>query len=347
MGSAVLACRVVLAVVFGTASAGKLMDLEGSQRSIQAFGIRDLHAYRVGRALPLVELTTALLLVFKPTAQAGAVLALLLLGVFVVAIANALRSGLTVDCNCFGALHSSPAGRNTIGRNAVLAAIAAFALVEGPGPAIDSWVADRTGAVIVTVGLSLLGLVLAVTAFSVWRRNRSLTEEVRSAHRIMDGLPPGLPVGTLAPDFDVPAVDGGRLTLASLRDRGKPIVLLFTAPGCGPCEGLMPDIDQWQGTLGERFTFAVIGRGTSERVRAHQASGKDEPPEELTKEMFALTGLLDEYRLKGTPSAVLLSPGGFVASSTVDGRAAIEALVRVALNRTPGPDRADTLLPAS
>jgi thiol-disulfide isomerase/thioredoxin/uncharacterized membrane protein YphA (DoxX/SURF4 family) len=327
---------VLLAVVFGTAGVGKLMDLEGSQRSIQAFGIRDWNAYRLGTALPFVELTVALLLIFRPTAQAGAALAVLLLAVFVAAIANALNRGLTPDCNCFGALHSSPAGRNTVGRNAVLGAIALFGLIEGPGPTIDGWVADKAGAVVASVGLALLGLIMAVTAFSVWRRDRALTEEVRNAHRAMAQIPPGLPVGTLAPDFDVPDVDGGRLTLTALRERGKPIMLVFTAPGCGPCEGLMPDIDQWRTVLAERFTFAVIGRGTTERVKAQQATANgDHLPDALTKEVLALGDLMEEYRLVGTPSAVILTPEGFIAGPTADGHAAIEALVRVGLERTP------------
>src|SRR5436305_1518246 len=178
MGTAVLVCRALLAAVFLTASIGKFMDLDGSRRSLEAFGVKGDNARVAGTALPVAELATALLLLFRPTAQAGAALALLLLLTFMAGIANALRQGQTPDCNCFGALHSAPAGRNTLGRNAALAAVSIFVLVEGPGPAINTWVADRSGAVIVAIALSLLAVVMGAAALWTWRKNRTLSEQI-------------------------------------------------------------------------------------------------------------------------------------------------------------------------
>lgn len=336
MGTAVLACRILLAAVFATAAAGKLMDLAGSRRSLQAFGIQGDAARILGTALPFAELAAALLLVIQPTAQIGASLALVLLSVFIVGIVNALRQGKTPDCNCFGALHSAPAGRNTIGRNVALAAVAIFALVEGPGPTIDSWVAGRSGAVVVAVCLSLLAVVLSVLAFWTWSKNRDLTQQVEEAHRIVHGIPPGLPIGTLAPEFDVRAVDGGRLTLASLRALGRPVVLLFAFPGCGVCTDFMPDLLHWAPALADRLTFGVLGWATTERVNEARATMLLDGtfPADLDEEMQALLRVLESYKLVGTPSAVVVSPDGLIASSTVDGRPAIEALIRVALSRS-------------
>ena len=39
---------------------------------------------------------------------------------------------------------------------------------------------------------------------------------------------------------------GETMTLEALRARGKPLLLLFTDPGCGPCTALLPEIGQWQ-----------------------------------------------------------------------------------------------------
>ena len=328
---------MLLGAVFAIAAAGKLIDLDGSRRSLEAFGVRGDAARIAGTALPLAEAATALLLLLKPTAQVGAGLALVLLGAFIAGITNAVRQGQTPDCNCFGALHSSPAGRNTIGRNAALAALAIVVLVEGPGPAIDTWVAGRSGAVIVAICLSLFAIVLVPFVIRYWRSNKNLTEEVREAHRVIAAIPPGLPIGSLAPEFDVSAADGGRLSLASLAAAGRPIVLVFAFPGCGVCSEFLPDLEHWEPALAERITIGFVGWETFKRSIEFVAVRVDnEPfPEDLDAETHALLQVLRDYKLVGTPSAVMVTPDGYIASSTVEGRPAVEALLRVALTRAP------------
>src|SRR4051794_29014305 len=123
MGTAALAIRIVLAAVFATAGVGKLRDLEGSRSSLRDFGVPARIASPAGVLLPLAELATAVALVLRPSAQLGAVAALLLLLVFMAGIGTAMRNGVTPDCNCFGQIHSAPAGRSTLVRNAVLGAL--------------------------------------------------------------------------------------------------------------------------------------------------------------------------------------------------------------------------------
>lgn len=54
----------------------------------------------------------------------------------------------------------------------------------------------------------------------------------------------GLKVGTPAPDFHLPRLDGrGALTLSELR--GKRVLLVFSSPGCGPCEALAPVLEKF------------------------------------------------------------------------------------------------------
>src|SRR4051794_29054289 len=139
MDTVVLVIRIVLAVVFATAGVGKLRDLQGSRQSLQEFGVGERLARPAGLLLPLAELAVAVALIFRPTAQWGALAALLLLLVFLAGIGNALRQGFAPACNCFGQLHPAPPGRGTLIRNAVLSALALFAPPGGPGPPVASW----------------------------------------------------------------------------------------------------------------------------------------------------------------------------------------------------------------
>ena len=158
MDTVELALRIVLAVVFATAGVGKLLDLEGSRRAMQDFGVSERAAPAVGLLLPIAELATAILLIFEPTAQVGAILAALLLLAFIAGIANALRKGQEPDCHCFGQIHSAPAGKSTLIRNGVLLVAALVVAIGGSGPAIDDWVSARSAAELVAIGLGIIAV---------------------------------------------------------------------------------------------------------------------------------------------------------------------------------------------
>src|SRR5438552_6841190 len=122
MATVVLALRFVLAVVFVTAGVGKLLDLSGSRRAVADFGVPERAARVIGVLLPLAEIAIALALVFRPSAQVGAIAAALILAGFIAGIARALSRGEQPDCHCFGQIHSAPAGPSTLIRNGILAA---------------------------------------------------------------------------------------------------------------------------------------------------------------------------------------------------------------------------------
>src|SRR5205085_411760 len=136
-----------------------------------------------GVTLPIAELAVAALLVFRPTAQWGAAAALFLLLAFMAGIANALHRGIAPDCNCFGQIHSAPAGRETLIRNGVLTALAAFAVVAGPGPAVDSWVSDRSAVELVAVAAGAVAIALAFWAVRLQSGTRRLSEQLQDERK--------------------------------------------------------------------------------------------------------------------------------------------------------------------
>lgn len=325
----VLAVRLVLAAVFITAGIAKLLDREGSVKALKEFGLGDRLGRAGGTALPLAELAVALALLFPPTATIGAAGALLLLGAFIFGISRALLQGTTPDCHCFGQIHSAPAGRSTLVRNAVLAALALVLLVAGPGPAIDTWVGDRSGAELAGVGLGLAAAAAIAAGIRFWSENRRLRRELADAEA---GFPTyGLPIGARAPSFSLRSTDGRKVTLESLLAEGRPIGLVFVGPTCGSCWVLMPHLTRWQQSLRERLTLVMIGTGTRQQNEAaiaeHEIAGT-----------FLHDGakVMEAYRAPGTPTAVIVSPDGHIASNTVVGSRTVEPLVRLMLLEADG-----------
>src|SRR2546428_5981011 len=147
MSLVLLFARFLLAVIFVVAGLAKLADRAGSQKALQDFGLPAALAQPLGLLLPLAELAVAVALLLPVTDWWGALGALTLLLLFVGGISYNLARGRQPDCHCFGQLHSAPAGRATLLRNLVLAALAGFVVAVGwstPGLGALDWLAALT-----------------------------------------------------------------------------------------------------------------------------------------------------------------------------------------------------------
>ena len=340
--------RILLAAVFVVAAVAKLVDMEGTRRAVRDFGAPERLAGLLAPALVLAELAVAGLLIPASTAVAGAAGALALLLLFVVAIATNLARGRAPDCHCFGSLHSAPAGPATLARNGALAAVAGFvlagSLAESPVGAFD-WVGELSGSEALALGLGVaLAVFVAagVTAFLTLLRSYGrvlvrierlegvLAEAGYELDAFDDEPLVGLEPGTPAPGFELVGTDGESVALDNLLAPGLPLLLLFTSPGCGPCEALLPDVANWQAAHADRLTVAVFEDGKPAEIRA-------------TAERFGLADLLadtggrvyDAYEANGTPSGVLIAADGSVASHLAAGPGRIAELVAGVLD-APG-----------
>lgn len=345
----VLAGRLILSTVFAIAGTVKLADQAGTRRTLVAFGLSETLTPLVALLLPLSELAVTALLLPATTAAAGAVVALALLLVFCAAIAVAMAHGRAPDCHCFGQLRSAPAGWSTLVRNAVLASLAAFVIVAGRddrGPGGFAWVSSLDGIERLVLGLAVvIAIVMAVGGYAVVHVLRSygrvlvrleaVEERLRAAGFELeepdDVQQLGLAPGTPAPAFWLPSTHGDRVALGDLLEPGRPVLLLFTSPTCGPCSLLMPEVARWQREHGDELTVALLSDGDPELIRAEAA------------EHGLLHVLVDEklsayeaYEANGTPSAVLVAGDGTIASWLAAGGDWIETLVEQAL---AGADR--------
>jgi peroxiredoxin len=350
MDAALLIARLVLGAVFTLAGVAKLSDLKGSRQAIIDFGVPSAIAAPLGLVLPLAELTVAATLLAASTAWLGALGALALLSVFVVGIMYNLARGRKPECHCFGQLHSAPAGWKTLARNGALAAIAGFVLWAGyeggAGPSALSWV----GALSTAQQLALLlgVLVLALLAGQWWflvhllRQNGRLLVRLEAVEATLaeggsvlatsqNGTPvrqeaEGLPVGSEAPDFSLSGLYGETFTLEALRTPGKPVMMLFTDPGCGPCNAMLPEVGRWQEEHREKLTLALVSRGEMEE-------NKTKAQEHALKNVVLQKDweVSESYEIRGTPSAVLVSADGKLASPVAGGDEGIRGLLSYAV----------------
>jgi peroxiredoxin/uncharacterized membrane protein YphA (DoxX/SURF4 family) len=322
MHVALLVARVLLVSVFSVAGVTKLADRVGSKQALVDFGVPASLAAPLGVLLPLAELGVAVALIPTSTAWWGAVGALVLLLVFVVGISANLARGRKPECHCFGQLHSEPAGWKTLVRNGLLAAVAGFVVWRGyggVGPSAVGWLAGLSTAQLLGLGVSvaLVGMMAAQWWFllGLLRQNGRLAMRLDVLEdRLPEEPPARVPLGDTAPDFELQNLQGQKLTLDALRAPGKPVLLLFSDPNCGPCKAMFSDVGRWQEKHAQKLTVAVVSRGEPEEnaISASEHGLRNV----LLEEGWEVS---DAYGVDGTPSAVLVRPDGTIGGPVLEG----------------------------
>lgn len=341
--------RLFLAGVFLVSGVGKLLDLKGSKEAVRNFGVPAALAPAGGVILPIVELVVAGLLLVEATAWYGAIAALVLNILFIAGIGWNMAKGNQIDCHCFGAIHSAKVGWRPIIRDLVFSAIALFIVLFGTdrfswghGNAGLKW-SDLGGDmttwqwIATIVGILMLVAIIAEgwLLYHLLGQNGRLLIRMDEVEAALDeememggaaGAAPstgqGLPEGTPAPAFRLEGLYGETMTLDALRSSGKPVMLLFTDPGCGPCNALLPEIGQWQKQYANQLNIAVVSRGdlAANRTKATE-NGIGQILLQKDREVA------EAFKAPATPSAVLIRPDGKIGSGVHPGADSIKQLL--------------------
>jgi len=96
---------------------------------------------------------------------------------------------------------------------------------------------------------------------------------------------------------------------------------------CGPCAMMVPKVRQWQESLQDRLTIAIVTTGTPEMNEHLLESGLEDV---LFQEEFEV---LEAFAVTRTPTALVIARDGYIASNLGETEQAIEPLVRLALLR--------------
>jgi hypothetical protein len=146
-------CQAFVAVVFVGAALAKLADYGGFLRALTGLEWLSVGRARfLARAIPILELVLAALVVALPRVGGVAVFATLV--VFTAVAARELVAGRSFRCGCFGATATTPVGRSLLFRNAFLAVPAVALVVLSHSAAF--------GAVLVGVALGFVFLLVEV-----------------------------------------------------------------------------------------------------------------------------------------------------------------------------------------
>jgi len=281
-----------------------------------------------------------------------------LLAIFLIAFGIAMIRGRKPDCHCFGQLHSAPVGWPTLVRNGVLAVFAGWLASRGKGNlGPDPWawfaslgVLERKLAIVAACAVAVLFIYLL-------RRTRPETESIESqlslslaaddedepeerplprrqvgartapqaelpepAKVVAIGI--GLPIGTPAPEFELPGMTGEKRSLQSLRKQGKDVVLVFSSPHCKPCQALASSLVRWKREMEGLPNIVLVSRGTAqENLAKLKEFGTSQV---LLQRNFEVAEM---YDCISTPTAVLVGADGLIRSELALGGVAIKQLL--------------------
>ncbi len=149
------------------------------------------------------------------------------------------------------------------------------------------------GAVVLAIGLTVVGLLVAVLASGFGKDPRRIASPL---------------VGRVAPDFALATLDGEVIRLSSLR--GAPVVLNFWATWCKPCEAEHADLQRAAASLeGRARFFGVVYQDQPETIRAWlSARGGTIYPTLVDVQSAAALA----YGVYGVPETYVIDAGGTI-----------------------------------
>ena len=153
--------------------------------------------------------------------------------------------------------------------------------------------------VLLFLGFLLLGALRAL-ALLRWRLEQL---EAITPTRVGRG---GLRPGKKAPDFSLPAVAGGDVSLHDFA--GRRVFLVFTQSGCKPCHRILPELNKLH--RGGELQVLVVNNGEPEATRRWADEAQAAFPV-LAQQQFAVS---KRYEMYATPFAFLIDERGVIAS---------------------------------
>jgi methylamine dehydrogenase accessory protein MauD len=119
----------------------------------------------------------------------------------------------------------------------------------------------------------------------------------------------GLKPGKKAPDFTLPCVSSGEVSLHDFA--GRRVLLVFTLSGCKPCHRIVPELNKLQ--RGGKVQVLVVNNGELEATRQWAGEASVCFPV-LAQQQFSVSKRYETY---ATPFAFLIDERGVIVSKGI------------------------------
>ena len=139
----------------------------------------------------------------------------------------------------------------------------------------------------------------------------------------------GLAAGERAPEFALPALSGGTVSLPDFR--GFRLLIVFGSASCAPCRALIPDLNAFAQEKRDELRVLFLCRGGLDEARRFAAELDVQVPVAVHPD----DSLPDKFRARVTPFAFLLDGEGIVrAKGLANNRSHLDMLLEMAAKET-------------
>ena len=149
---------------------------------------------------------------------------------------------------------------------------------------------------------------------NILNRQVELFAKARAREEAMKQAQEKVKDGVEAPDFTLPTIDGGQLTLSSLR--GKYVVIDFWGSWCGWCIKGMPDMKKYYEKYAGKFEIVGVDCGDSDD-KWKAAVEKHQLPWLHVKNLEGDADVTAKYAVQGYPTKVIIAPDGKIFKTIV------------------------------
>jgi methylamine dehydrogenase accessory protein MauD len=141
----------------------------------------------------------------------------------------------------------------------------------------------------------------------------------------------GIATGERAPEFALRGIDGRNIALPDFR--GTPLLLVFGSPTCGPCKGLIPDLNAFAREKAGELRALFLSRGDIESAQRFAREHDIEVPVAVHPD----EALPEKYKTRVTPFAFIIDGEGIVrAKGLANNRAHLDMLLEMSERESHG-----------
>lgn len=136
------------------------------------------------------------------------------------------------------------------------------------------------------------------------------SDEIYNSGAFQDTSHSGIRKGDLAPDFELPTLDGEVVRLSDYR--GKRVMLNFWATWCPPCRAEMPDMQKFQDN--NDVQVLAVNLSETESSPNNVPQFVDELNLSLTIPLDEESSISNEYRVVAYPTTYMIDSDGRIQS---------------------------------